>query len=180
MSQTSLDFLWSPTPPWIYLGLGEADRTAWTPSHFYSLDEVKVCTRRLRGWKMRSRASLMSEFGAALQFFEDFGENWYALEECLCYLDEWLPAEAYVIVIERAEELLVDDDDEGLRALLATLQAVGEFWSQPINEPDRFVRGAVPFHALLNVSPDQTGAVRRIEEAAASLSVGLRTDGAPT
>lgn len=179
MSQTSLDFLWSPTPPWIYLGFGEANRTAWTPSHFYTHDGVNVCVRRLRGWKMRSTAALMSEIGAALQFFDDFGENWYALEECLCYLDEWLLAEAYVIVIERAEELLVDDD-EALRALLTTLQTVGEFWSEPVDEPDRFTRGPVPFHVLINVGAEHPGAVRRIAEAAASESVTIRMDGVPT
>ena len=179
MSQTSLDFLWSPTPPWIYVGTGEADRAPWTPSHFYSLDGVSVCTRRLRGWKMRSTAGLMSEIGAALQFFDGFGENWHALEECLCYLDEWLPAEAYVIVVERAEETLADDE-EGLRALLTTLQTVGEFWSEPVDEPDRFTRGPVPFHVLLNVSSEHPGAARRIAEVAASESVAIRMDSVPT
>ena len=177
MSQTVLDFLWSSTPPWIYAGSGEAARTAWTPSHFYSLGGVEVCTRRLRGWKMHTTADLMSEMGAALQFFDGFGENWHALEECLCYLDEWLPAEAYVIVIERAEELLIND--EGLSALLTTIQAVGEFWSQPVEAPDRFIRDAVPFHVLLNVSQQHAGGLRRIVEAAASAAIAIRTDGVP-
>lgn len=152
MSRTSLDFLWSSTSPWIYVGPGEADRAGWNPTHFYSFDGLDVCTRRLRGEKMRCTADLMNEAAAALQFFDNFGENWYALEECLCYLDEWMPAEAYVIVIERSEELLVGDD-VALRALLATLHAAGEFWSRPVEGSDRFVRGAVPFHILLNVGP---------------------------
>ena len=48
---------------------------------------------------MRRLPDLMNEFGAALQFFDGFGENWHALKECLSYLDEWLPATAYVLVV---------------------------------------------------------------------------------
>ena len=50
--------------------------------------------------------ALMNEFGAAFQFFEKFGDNWNALEETLGYIDEWLPADAYILTVERAEEVL--------------------------------------------------------------------------
>ena len=67
----------------------------------------------------------MNEFGAAFQFFYGFGENWLALNECLCYLDEWLPAEAYVIVVDHAEEVFRDETDLEIHALLDTLHEVG-------------------------------------------------------
>lgn len=175
MSRTALDFLWSPVPPWIYVGFGEAQRAAWAPSHFYARAGTDTCVRRLRGWKMRTAGELMSEVGAALQFFDGFGENWYALEESLCYLDEWLPASAYVVVVERAEEVL-SGDEEQLRALLATFNSAGEFWSQPVGGPERFERGPVPFHLLLNVSAEQPEAVVAIAQVAATAGVPTCTD----
>jgi hypothetical protein len=175
MSQTALDFLWSPSPPWVYVGVGEPGRSGWNPSHFYARDGMTVCTRRLRGWKMHRSEDVMSEIGAALQLFDEFGENWYALEECLCYLDEWLPAQAYVIVVERAEEMLLDDE-EALAALLATFDAAGEFWSRPVNAPERFERPPAPFHLLLNVDERQADAVDRIARVAAAKGVSLRRD----
>jgi hypothetical protein len=175
MSRTDLDFLWSPTAPWVYVGLVEAERRNWTPSHFYMHDGADVCVRRLRGWKMHTLGALMSEVGAALQFSDSFGENWYALEESLCYLDEWLPALAYVIVVERAEEVL-SGDTEQLRALLKTFDAAGEFWSHPVVGPERFEREPVPFHLLLNVSVEHPEAVVAIAEAAAAEGVRVRTD----
>jgi hypothetical protein len=175
MSRTALDFLWSPTAPWVYVGPGEAERKNWTPSHFYTHDGADVCVRRLRGWKMRTVGELMSEIGAALQLFDGFGENWYALEESLCYLDEWLPAGAYVIVVEQAEEVL-SGDDEQLRALLTTFDAAGEFWSRPVDSPERFEREPVPFHLLLNVSAEHPEAVAAIAEAAAAEGIRVRTD----
>lgn len=179
MSRTSLDFLSRSSPPWIYVGTGEAERRAWTPSHFYAQVGMNVCVRRLRGWKMHSVGELMSEVGAALQFFDGFGENWYALEESLCYLDEWLPADAYVIVVERAEDLLPGDDEQ-LGALLTTFNAAGEFWSQPVSSPDRFERSPAPFHLLLNVSEGHLEAVARITTVATEVRVPVRLDRAET
>lgn len=101
---------------------------------------------------MRSTEALMSEFAAALQFFDGFGENWYALEECLGYLDEWLPSDAYVLVIERAEEILQDEALDETISLLKVLHRTGESWARPIADGDRFDRPPVPFHALLHVT----------------------------
>ncbi|REJ06130.1 hypothetical protein DY023_07525 [Microbacterium bovistercoris] len=120
---------------------------------------------------MRDTPSLMSEFGAALQFFDDFGENWYALEECLCYLDEWLPADAYVLVVERSEEILSRDDD-GLRALMTTINAAGSFWSKPvIDGPEQYRRPARPFHVLMLLGEGQLQSSERLLRAAEAVGV---------
>lgn len=86
----------------------------WIPSRFSTYEGLDVSVRLLRGWKMRSVDALMSEFGAALQFLEAFGENWW-----------------YALV-----------------------------------DNDRFARPAVPFHILLNLSPDRPATQGRITEAA--------------
>lgn len=109
--------------------------------------------RKVRGWKCRDVPGLMSEFGAAFQFFEGFGENWHALEECLCYLDEWLPGEGYVVVVERAEELLCDAPDE-LRWFVAVMGDVARWWAEPILDNDRFNRPARPFQVVLELGGD--------------------------
>lgn len=102
---------------------------------------------------MCSTDTLMNEFGAALQFFEGFGEDWPELTECLSYLDEWMPAEAYVLVVERAEEVLADEPDD-LPALVSALHSAGRFFSDPVTTPDRVIRPAIPFRALFSFSRD--------------------------
>ena len=174
MSRTTLDFIFRVAPPWIYVGPGEPDREAWNPSHFYSRDAISVCVRHLRGQKMRTTDRLMNEFAAALQFFSGFGENWYALEECLGYLDEWLPADAYVLVVERAEEMLREDGRSEMISLLKVLHASGDFWAKPIADGDRFDRPAVPFHVLLNLSSGIAPTDTDIARAARDAGIPLR------
>lgn len=177
MSVTGLQFLFRVDRPYLCVGVGEPERKKWAPSTFYSLSGVDVCVRRLRGDKMRTTQALMNEIGAALQFFEGFGENWYALEECLSYLDEWLPSDSYVLVVEQAELLLVDEP-EYLEAFFTTVNAAGEFWSAAIDDGDRFDRSAIPFHVLLNISDDGNPdvAIARLRAAASDAGVLWRTE----
>ena len=171
---TKLDYLFRVESPWIYVGLGEPERKNWFPSHFYSRSGINVCTRRLRGKKMRSTKALMSEFGATLQFFDGFGENWYALRECLECLDEWLPADAYVLVVENAEELLQEERPNQMSALLKTLHETGETWAKPIADNDRFDRREIPFHILMHVSDSEPLAAERIINSARETNVPVR------
>lgn len=167
---TQLDYLFSTEPPWIYAGLGEPERTKWFPAYFYTRPNLNVCVRRLRGSKMRSVQGLMNEFGAAFQFFDGFGENWNALEECLEYLDEWMPAQAYILVIEQAEELLCDEKQDQMFAFLQTFHAVGEWWARPVVDNERFNRESVPFHVVMNGSQ-----IDRIVIAAQEAGIPIRS-----
>ena len=110
---------------------------------------------------MRSSASLMDEFGAALQFFDDFGENWHALSECLRYLDEWIPADAFIVVITNAQSVLIDERPQEASWLIKVLNEVGEWWSRPITDNDRFNRPATPFHTVLQLSQNEIHDARR-------------------
>jgi Barstar (barnase inhibitor) len=174
METTREDYLFRVEVPWIYVGAGEPERKAWIPTAFYARPGLNVCTRQLRGRKMRTTRSLMDEVGAALQFFEGFGENWHALQECLEYMDEWLAADAYVLLIEQAESVLADEADDELAALLATMQRVGDWWSRAITDNERFNRPALPFHCLL-LGSDAAG-LQRILAVAAKQEIPVRTD----
>jgi hypothetical protein len=169
---TQLDYLFSIESPWIYAGLGELERVDWLPTRFYARQNIDACVRKLRGGKMRTVQGLMNEFVAVFQLFDGFGENWIALEECLEYLDEWMPAQAYILVIERADELLAVEKPDQMVALLQTLHAVGEWWARPIVDNERFNRTAIPFHILMNGS--QTD---RIVIAAQDAGVPIRSWG---
>lgn len=100
----------------------------------------------------------MDEFGAVFQFFEGFGENWHALNECLCYLDEWLPADAYVLVITDALSVLAQQPAER-QWLFRVLTEVAEWWATPIEDNDRFNRPARPFHTVLQCLEPELRAV---------------------
>ena len=175
MDTTRHDYLFQVEAPWIYVGVGEPERRHLIPTAFYARPGLNVCTRRLRGGKMRTTQSLMDEFGAALQFFKGFGENWYALEECLGYMDEWLPAEAYILLIEQAESILADEDEDQLAALLVTMHRVGEWWSRAVTDNDRFNRAALPFHCLFLGS--KLGELGRILDVASKQAIPVRGDG---
>lgn len=122
-------------------------------------------------WAASSRRNvpgLMAEFGAVLQFFQRFWEHWHALEECICYMDEWLPGDGYVLVVERAEELLADEPDE-MRWFVAMMKDVADWWANPVVDNGRFNRPPRPFKVMLEVSEHDLGFCRRMEAAGADL-----------
>lgn len=140
--------LYRPEPPWLLIHKLSEDEERWTPAFLYSKPEDAPVIRVLRGRKMRTRQALMDEIGAALQFFDGFGENWPALRECLAYMDEWLPGGAYVLVVTHPEELLAEEAGE-LGSFLRIIQETGEWWQTPIVDNGRFNRPAIPFHVVL-------------------------------
>ena len=114
---------------------------------------------------MRSLQGLMDEFGAALQFFEGFGENWHALKECLSYLDEWLPADQYILLISNSDQVLVNDPSQ-LKWLLKTLHEVGQWWLEPITDNESFNRPSKRFKAIFATMPELFDTtLRRFESA---------------
>jgi hypothetical protein len=160
-----LDHLYLSNPPWIYLDVFPGIEDCVIPSFHYQKERVDATIRVLRGNKMRSCEELMTEFGAVLQFFPGFGENWNALDECLRYLDEWLPAETYILVFLRPHEILADDDSSETAQLIRVLEETGEWWSRPIVDNGRFNRPAIPFHSIFRCSEaDQPFVANRFPE----------------
>jgi hypothetical protein len=174
METTRHEYLFRVEAPWIYAGAGEPEREFWIPTMFYARFGLNVCTRQLRGSKMRTTQALMDEFGAALQFFDGFGENWDALAECLTYMDEWLAGDAYILLIERAESVLADADENELATLLRIMHRTGDWWSKDITNNDRFDRPALPFHCLF-LGLESAG-LKRILDVAARQKIPVRTD----
>lgn len=121
----------------------------------------EVLFRRLRGERMGTKAEVMNEFAAALQFPEYFGHNWDALDECLSDL-EWLPAAGYVLEIQRAGITLIADDGE-FHNMLSLFDSIGREWSQPIEVGEYWDRPSRPFHVLL--WEDQRGFGRLVQRA---------------
>ncbi|MDF0531832.1 barstar family protein [Tsukamurella sp. 8F] len=77
-----------------------------------SLDELRrgsPAVRAVRGSRMRTKAALLDEVSAALQFPLTFGGNWDALADCLGDLD-WI-AGTVVLAIAESLEVLADDED---------------------------------------------------------------------
>lgn len=141
--------IFSTDSPWLHVGLDLAAQANMDPHAFYAREGVAVCVRRLRGHKMRTFDGLMNEFGAALQFFSGFGDNWPALDEMLCHLDEWMPADAYVLVVENAVDVLSSEVAADLLTWLRVMQQAGAYWSRPLLGKSRFTRDAVPFNTVL-------------------------------
>jgi hypothetical protein len=107
-----------------------------------------VVVRKIRGQKCRTVSGLMDEIGAAFQLFVGFGANWHALEECLSYLDEWMPGPGYVFVVEQAGLLLIDEPGER-QYFFAVLTDVIGWWSRPVVGNGRFNRDSIPFSIVL-------------------------------
>jgi hypothetical protein len=131
-------------PP--YFIVRDDARKQITTAEYAWADDVVV--RKIRGQKSETLAEMMNEFGAALQFFDGFGENWHALEELLCYLDEWLPALGYVLVVTNADRLLEKEQDQ-FEWFVRVLNDVGDWWARPAENNDRFDRPPYPFKVVL-------------------------------
>jgi hypothetical protein len=105
-----------------------------------SRERPTVAVRRVRGSRCRTANGLFDELAAALQFPAYFGGNWNAVHDMLSDLS-WLPAEAYLLVIEDADEVLADEADEVLAAGLGVLATSAES-AAPV--PFRFVLRSAP------------------------------------
>jgi hypothetical protein len=151
------DRLLRPEGPWLHLLVAtEADACDFLWSVERSAPG-RIVARVLRGRKAATLTGLFDEFAAAFQFPYYFGENWDALDECLNDL-EWLPADAYTVLITNAVGLLRDEPAEELRRLLGLLQRTAQEWSQP--RPGPTPRPPLAFHALLHATPDDAAALR--------------------
>lgn len=171
-----LKHLQLPDEPYIVLISGPfAERLSFTWPFAPGELPKEFVFRHLRGEKMSSKADLMNEFAAVLQFPSYFGHNWDALDECLADL-EWLPGAGYVFVIRHALNTLQNDDD-AFQTLLQVLDSSGREWACPIAVGEYWDRPPIPFHALLwEDKPHFEALERRVMKGSVPFSVWPRSN----
>ena len=82
---------------------------------------------RIGGEEVRGKESLMTALAAKMNFPPYFGRNWDALHDCLTDLDEFLPAEGWLLILTDAAEILKTNPAD--RALfMETREAAADFW----------------------------------------------------
>jgi hypothetical protein len=172
----STDFLYETTPPCLHLvgtGLSEITNFGWS---FVNRAGLQVVVRFLRGRKMDTVQSLFDEFAAALQFPYYFGENWPAFDECLADL-EWLPGDAYILIITDSQLLLSKCDLVPLSIFIDVLQKViANDWSEPFDIGYK-VRPAAPFHVIFQSTEPHLETVRSRLRSAGAIFNQFSIDG---
>lgn len=85
-------------------------------------------TAYLRGKRCNTDEAFFREISASLQFPYYFGENWNALQDCLCDLD-WLCFEKILIVVDDFGKAY-SDDPQGKILMLKHFGLMVEYWSE--------------------------------------------------
>jgi RNAse (barnase) inhibitor barstar len=156
--------LFRAAPPYLHLWitpLSEAYEFAWS---IQQAPGRQAIVRVIRGTKSRTSGDFFNECAAALQFPDYFGENWDALDECLSDL-EWLPGDAYLLVVTEAD-LLLDREPDHLRTLLEVLERAGGEWAKALDS-----QGVPrPFHVVFQCTSDRAAILQtRVGGAARTL-----------
>lgn len=144
-------FLETVGSPYGFVKVDDEEEVKWMPHFLYRLEGRTTYVKKLRGFKMNTKVDLMNEFGAALQFFDGFGENWHALKDCLRSLEESDKSDSYLIIISDSQKVLLNESPEALHWLITTIVEVGEYWSEAISDGDIFDRPPRPFKVLFRV-----------------------------
>jgi len=142
-----LDPILQANGPWLHPVIAtEAESCDLVAELSKAAANPRVVCRRIRGNKARTVQSWFDECSAALQFPCYFGENWNAFDECITDL-QWLPADAYVLVVTNGSRLLEAEPPEGLTLLFTTVEHAGLEWSKAV--AGQFPRPSKPFHVLI-------------------------------
>jgi hypothetical protein len=155
--------LFRPEGPWLHVLLSTEEAAGSLVSDLNRSPDRRVVARVVRGHKAITTAALFDEFAAALQLPYYFGENWDAFDECLVDL-EWLPADALVVLIDRAARLLEKEPAEEWQTFVRILERAGREWAKPVS--GEWARPPRPFHVLFQVTSDDEKVVgNRLHEA---------------
>jgi hypothetical protein len=112
------------------------------------LQGAGATVRVIRGDRSRTVDALFDELSAALQFPLYFGSNWAAVDECLSDLDRLGWDGPIVLVVPRADELLVESTAD-LAVFVRVVIAAAVTYAEPIAVGAGWDRDAVAFHVVL-------------------------------
>ena len=121
----SWDLLLKNEGPAVLVWEGPADDLCDAVLALEDLRAKGLMTRWLRGSRMRTKAGLLDEFAAVLQFPSGMGMTWDGFDECLNDL-EWLEGEAAALFVFDADQLLADAPPEDQAILFEILDAEGD------------------------------------------------------
>ena len=121
----SWDLLLKNEGPSVLVWEGKADDLCDAVLALEDLRAKGLMTRWLRASRMRTKAALLDEFAAALQFPSGMGMNWDGFDECLNDL-EWLEGGAAALFVFDTEQLLADAPPEDQATLFEILDAEGD------------------------------------------------------
>ena len=142
-----LSRLVSPRKPWLHRLVAGASETYDALRGLEAAAPDRLAARVVRARKATTKAALLDEFAAALQFPPHFGANWDAFADCLADLS-WLGAGMAVIAILDGHHLLeADSADELERFRHIAVEAAR--W---INAPDR-ARDPKGLHVVFQTDP---------------------------
>lgn len=99
------------------------------------------CARLLRGARMTTKAGLMAEFAAAMQFPPSFGANWDALDEALADLS-WMGGQGAWLLLIESDQVLAKATDGDRAIFQSMLEDLGEAWAK--------IEPPAPFHVVMN------------------------------
>jgi len=151
------DALLRPDGPWLHPLIATVS-DAWNLlQSLPKIGKTRIAGRLVRGKKMRTTPALYDEFAAALQFPYYFGENGAAFDECVTDL-EWLPADAYTILVSDSVQMLEAEPSEHLTLWLCALERAGQEWAKPAG--GEFARARRAFHVLLQCTPAEERSLR--------------------
>ncbi len=131
---TLLDALKKAEAPFVH-------RVAEDPDALWDAMRQNPCARLLRGARMATKAGLLAEFAAALQFPPSFGANWDALDEALADL-AWMGGAGALLLITDADEVLSKATDEDRAIYQSLLEDIAEAWAK--------IEPPAPFHGVMN------------------------------
>jgi Barstar (barnase inhibitor) len=165
-----LNRLLRPDKPWLHLLVAPEEKAyELSLALAQSAPPCQVASRVIRGRKAQSKASLLDESAAALQFPPYFGENWDAYNDSLTDL-EWLPAEAYALWVTNAPLLLAKEPAEELHQALQIWDNAAQEWGKPVS--GEWARPAKAFHVIFQCAPEEEAKLRaRLQGAKYSFDV---------
>jgi hypothetical protein len=150
----------SKEPPFFHLLVGTVAELNQRYERLRFKEEPSVVMRLLRGDDMSTSRLFFAQFAAALQFPLYFGKNMNALAECLADLGDWLPGDAYTLVISQATSVLHDESTDDFAAFFKLLSDVSKEWAVGTLPGANWERRPTPFHVALHVSAGEVDALR--------------------